>query len=95
MIVIPAFLLTACAGSIDSASGPTEPLRELTRAEAQPPAALLKDCPRPGDLPDRDLSAGEVERLWGADRVSLSICGKRHKALKSFYRHRDRLLSGE
>jgi hypothetical protein len=46
-------------------------------------------------VPDADLSAGAVERLWAADRVSLAACGARKAALGGFYHDRDAGLAGK
>lgn len=97
MIAVLAFPLTACAGLNGLGPDPeaAQPIQELKRDDAKPPAKLTKNCRTPTDLPSRDLSAGEVERLWGDDRVSLIVCGRKHRALRDFYRNRDKLLSGE
>jgi hypothetical protein len=87
-----AFLLTGCAGSISFDGAP--PRRLATKA-AQPPAGLEKPCAKPARLPVRDLSAGEVERHWGKDRVALRECGARHDAHVKWRRNRDAKLAGE
>jgi len=33
------------------------------------------------DLPDRDLTAADIARLWGADRAALGECARRHSGL--------------
>ena len=43
--------------------------------------SLLVVCAPPQDLPDRDLSAVEVEIMWGRDRTALRQCASRHGAL--------------
>lgn len=45
------------------------------------PADQLVLCPAPVQLPDRDLTQGEIGRLWGADRLALDECARRHEAL--------------
>jgi hypothetical protein len=91
MMAALAFLLTGCAGSTNFDAAPP---RQLAAQNAQPPARLEKSCDRPMRLPERDLSAGEVERYWGTDRVALRECGARHAALMKWRRNRDAKLAG-
>ncbi|WP_018266537.1 hypothetical protein [Methylosinus sp. LW4] len=67
-------------------------MRELARAEA--PGDLDKPCEKPSPLPPRALAAGEVERLWGRDRVALTSCGERHAANVRWRHARDAGLAG-
>jgi hypothetical protein len=90
MMAALAFLLTGCAGSTNFDAAPP---KQLASQDAQPPAALENPCDRPTRLPERDLSAGEVERYWGVDRVALRQCGSRHGALVKWRRSRDAKLS--
>ena len=101
MIIALASTLTACAGfrGLDNQDqGPqleTKPIAALREYAAKPPRALIKDCPDPKFLPTRALSAGQVERSWGADRAHLVECKRRHQALRRFYQNRDEYLSGQ
>lgn len=45
------------------------------------PASLKAPCDRPVQIPDADLSAAQVARLWGKDRSALGNCAARHDAL--------------
>jgi hypothetical protein len=67
-------------------------VRELAQSKA--PGDLDQPCDRPAKLPERALAAGEVERLWGHDRVALSTCGDRHAAAVRWREQRDAGLSG-
>jgi hypothetical protein len=53
-------LLAGCGGS--------------TFAELAPPPSLTAPCPGPTALPDRGLSATEIELYWGRDRGHLRQC---------------------
>src|ERR1700675_2008770 len=66
---------------------------ELSSQLAKPPAEFSKPCDDPVDLTGA-LSAGAVERSWGADRFALATCRDRHSAVLDFYSHRDAALSG-
>lgn len=46
-----------------------------------PPSSLLVLCPPPVAIPQRDLTATEVEVFWGRDRTALRTCADRHSAL--------------
>lgn len=46
-----------------------------------PPPSLLVECPAPVAIPQRDLTATEVEVFWGRDRTALRTCADRHGAL--------------
>lgn len=70
-------------------------MRQLAEPIARPSPQLIQSCSSPVDLPERDMSAGEVERAWGQDRASLVDCGARHEATVSFYRNRDARLAGK
>lgn len=61
-------LLSACAAS--SVSTPS----------VEVPASLTVPCREAVALPERDLLAGEVERSWLQDRLSLRECRSRHQA---------------
>jgi len=63
-------VLTACAGS-----------RPVEVERPAPPPSLTLPCAGPVALPDRGLTQGEVEVLWGRDRSSLRACGSRHVGL--------------
>lgn len=45
------------------------------------PQSLRQACAGVVDIPDRDLTAGEVARLWSRDRKALGQCARRHGAL--------------
>ncbi len=45
------------------------------------PASLKAPCQPPVQVPDADLSAPQIARLWGRDRTALGDCGARHQAL--------------
>ncbi len=92
MIASLALMLGACAASIESVN--PKPI-ELAQPQAQPPDVLRKPCRRPNELPDRDLAAGEVERLWSTERAALANCAALHQGALDFYQTRDRKLAGE
>ncbi len=48
---------------------------------AKIPHSLRQACAGVVDIPDRDLTAGDVARLWAKDRKALGTCMRRHKAL--------------
>ncbi len=48
---------------------------------AKIPPSLRQACAGVVDIPDRDLTAGEVGRLWAKDRRALGQCMRRHDAL--------------
>ncbi|WP_445490167.1 hypothetical protein [Rhodopseudomonas sp. RCAM05734] len=61
-------LLAGCARSDRTLEAPAPPPPNLPAV----PADVLA-CPRDAtDPPDRDLDAGEVERLWKTDRAALA-----------------------
>lgn len=53
-------------------------------APPAPPASLTQHCARPQALPERDMTQGEVEVLWGRDRTALRACGGRHAGLVDY-----------
>ena len=61
--------LTACGGSKGS---------DLHQG---PPPSLTAPCAAPAALPDRAITQGEAEVLWGRDRRALRACGSRHSGL--------------
>lgn len=67
-LAAPLLALTACAAS-PSVKAPS------------PPPSLTAPCRAPVALPDRGLSQGEVETLWGRDRSALRECGAKVKGL--------------
>jgi hypothetical protein len=73
LLLCCALALCGCA-SIDRHS-------VLPPATANIPQSLKQACPGVVTIPERDLTLGEVSRLWAKDRISLSICAKRHGAL--------------
>jgi hypothetical protein len=92
---LASMLLASCASTGSPDSSRTEPVRELGAKEADAPGDLDKPCERPTKLPPRALAAGEVERLWGRDRVALVSCGDRHAANVRWRERRDLGLAGE
>ncbi len=48
---------------------------------AKIPTSLRMSCQGVVDVPSRDLTASEVARLWGKDRMALGECARRHRAL--------------
>jgi hypothetical protein len=86
-------LLPGCA-STRSALDAKRPA-ELATPAAQPPSGLERPCAAPVRLAGKPMSAGEVERHWGKDRVSLAECKARHKALADWRRKRDAGLAGQ
>lgn len=44
------------------------------------PAEAKKPCAAPVPLPDRDLTDGETQTFWGADRTALRVCESRRAA---------------
>ncbi len=48
---------------------------------AKIPPSLRQACAGVVDIPDRDLTAGDVSRLWAKDRKALGTCLRRHEAL--------------
>lgn len=50
-------------------------------AAVAPPASAVAACSAPVTLPERDLTAAEVEIYWGRDRSALRICASRHEVL--------------
>jgi hypothetical protein len=94
MIAIACLATASCASTGSPDSSRTTSVRELAGAAAQAPGDLDKPCERPQRLPERDLSAGEVERFWGRDRASLAACGDRHAANVRWRERRDDGLAG-
>ncbi len=83
-------LLASCASTALDAKKPIE----LATPAAQPPAGLERPCAAPTRLAGTPMSAGEVERHWGRDRVALADCRARHSALVKWRRARDAGLAG-
>jgi hypothetical protein len=73
LALVLALIAASCAGSTRSVIVKIDP--------ATIPADQTVPCPSPVQLPDRDLTQGEIGRLWGADRLALDACGQRHDAL--------------
>lgn len=48
---------------------------------ADPPPSLLLPCAEAVAVPERDLTRGEVVRLWLTDRRALAECRSRHQGL--------------
>lgn len=49
-----------------------------------PPPSQTAPCPRPVTLPDRGLSATEIELYWGRDRGHLRQCAEQLDALAAW-----------
>jgi hypothetical protein len=81
--------LTACGGSTVSADRPA--LIAGPRLDPAP-AALTQEVPAPVLIPERRLSAGDVERLWGEDRAHLKEARSGKRALLRYYERRDAAL---
>lgn len=45
------------------------------------PQSLKQACASVVNIPERDLTVGDIARLWAKDRTSLLICARRHGAL--------------
>lgn len=45
------------------------------------PPVLLQGCRGAVDIPDKDLTATEIARLWAVDRTSLGECVRKHMTL--------------
>ncbi len=88
LLVIACACLLAGCGAL-TRSGETAGLR----LEA-PPAEMVQEIAAPVRLPERELTQGDVERSWKADRASLVIGRKRHRALVDWYAARDAALMG-
>lgn len=48
---------------------------------AKIPPSLKQACAGVVNIPDRDLTVGDVARLWAKDRKALGACARRHGAL--------------
>ena len=77
--------VTGCALALASCAAST-PLVVAQVPPARAPDALTRPCDEAQALPDGGLSAGDVARLWGRDRMSLAACRGRHGALASHAR---------
>ena len=53
---------------------------------ARAPEALTRPCSGVRALPQDGLTAGQVARLWGLDRLALAQCKGRHGALAAHVR---------
>ena len=53
----------------------------LPPVTAKIPQSLKRACPGVTNIPERDLTAGDVARLWATDRRALLTCARRHGAL--------------
>ena len=73
-----ALALASCA--------PSTPLVVTEALLARAPDALTQACDGPGVLPQGGLTARQVARLWGQDRVTLAACRGRHRALAAHVR---------
>lgn len=74
--------MLAASAAIASACSPSEP-KPIVRVEQRKavlPDAARQTCPRPRNLPDRDLTSREVTSNWGADRAALITCETRRAA---------------
>lgn len=91
-MVTLASTLTGCGGSMSLTAGNTQPIGELGKVQARPPAELTKACASP--LKIASGSAGAVERIWARDRAALVMCKERHASLVKFYSERDAGLAG-
>lgn len=76
MLMLAALTVTvsACSPKAD------KPVVKLEFVKPVLPAEAGARCADPVDLPDRDISAREVGRLWGRDRAALRICEQRRRA---------------
>lgn len=68
-------LLSACAST---------PSGKIPLDTKKPAATLVKKCASVVDIPFRDLSKDEVERLWGQDRKRSVLCGVKHSGLVDY-----------
>ena len=75
-----ASMLASCAPSTPSVDVQT------TASFSRAPDALTGPCDDPVGLPQGDLRAGAVARLWARDRLALAICVGRQAALADHVR---------
>jgi hypothetical protein len=59
------------------------------------PGRIHADCTGPVDIPEKDLTVGEVAAMWGQDRANLGDCATRHQAAIRYYDGRDKALAGK
>lgn len=59
-----------------------------------PSTVMLRDCELPSQLPAEGLTVAQVEDYWSRDRVALLDCSDAKSGLQTYYRERDRALSG-
>lgn len=53
----------------------------LPTVTAKIPQSLRQACAGLVNVPERDLTQGDVARLWAKDRTALLVCARRHAAL--------------
>ena len=73
-----ALALASCA--------PSTPLVVTSAPPARAPDSLTRPCDSVRQLPQAGLSARDVARLWGLDRMALAQCKGRHGALAAHVR---------
>lgn len=56
-------------------------------------SSLLSDCKLPIQLPEKNLSQKEAEKLWTVDRKDILDCMNKHKALVKVIKFRDEQLT--
>jgi hypothetical protein len=61
---------------------------------ADPPPRIAARCDNPVQLPERDLSRVEVEKLWARDISALVRCGLTKQQLHQFYDTQQTALEG-
>lgn len=87
-------MLTACGDSArdrlaaDAAAARSKPA--LGRVDSK----LTDACDDPADLPERALSAAEVERYWAQDRSALRFCKAKHGGVLRVFLARERIFTG-
>lgn len=73
ILICAALAVTGCAT--------TDRHSALPPITAKIPASLRQACAGVVSIPERDLTQGDVARLWAKDRSALLTCVRRHSAL--------------
>jgi hypothetical protein len=87
-------MLTACDASTADRLAAQAAAARSRPVQARVDSKLTDPCADPQLLPERELTAAEVEHTWRVDRANLVFCKAKHGGVIRVYRAREAVFTG-